>query len=104
MKRKLKAVDLETVGACQRDTKKFLRKWPDGVLITTENVLAALKAGMDVYWLVSVTVWGTAWTDYIVEREVLSQKREDGKITAAQYKQKKAELIARTLRNHWEVL
>lgn len=101
MKRKLKVSDLEEVGACQPEFKKFLRKWPDGVLITTENVLAAFKAGLDVNWLVSNVVWGNSWFEYLHEFGRLEDDKENRKITAAQFKQKEAELIARTLRNHW---
>lgn len=104
MKRKVKAVDLTQFGACQRHLKKFMRKWPDGVFISAENVLLAEKAGLDIDWLVEEALEGREWQKYQDVETKLWYEWFHGDTTHKVYKQKRAELISKVLQNHWRTV
>ena len=55
---------LKALNACRPQVDLFASLYPDGVEVTEENALAAVKAGLDIDWLAQHLLTGAAREAY----------------------------------------
>lgn len=55
---------LENLGACQQHRNIFAEIYPDGVEVTEDAAVMAVRAGLDVTWLAGRLLNAPAWKAY----------------------------------------